>query len=541
MENTKGTATYCPEDNKIRLYVGRVPKEDYLRLKAAGFTSTPKQACDFVATWTPSREDLALEFADLIEDEDQTPEERAADRAERFSEYRDKRLSEAVGHADRFDAGPSVHGFQDYGRAVRSADRHDRIAGRAVSAWDKAEYWQRRTAGVISHALYKSEPGVRMGRINTLESELRKHKETAEEYRKAFTLWKRVEAETDPENQFKLALHLANTSGLTIGGYDFKHPRPEQAREYYRTNGTSLYSLLTCPESPITGAEAAALWLKGRRDPDSEEFSKTSLARWIRHLELRLAYERQMLEAQGGRMEQVEVEAGGKFGGKLILKVNKSAVTKRAKSVWVLTTKVQGWHYKVRNIPGTEWAEAQFDLERYAPEMYQAPTPESLEELKRVREAIKGVKPEVESVPLVNPTDEDAQRLQDYWNALGLAGHNSQSGAQYMPPFQPVEILRMTQAEYSERSKGSYATCAAVEICENAMPYRAFSNLYAEARKAKLESQGKPLVKIRLGRPSGDYQSHRPKAIIVLTDKPRKPLPVEVWDGMENQVEEVAA
>lgn len=52
-------ATYCPEDDKLRLYVGRVPRDEYDALRKAGFVSTPKQDCDFAAPWTPNREDLA--------------------------------------------------------------------------------------------------------------------------------------------------------------------------------------------------------------------------------------------------------------------------------------------------------------------------------------------------------------------------------------------------------------------------------------------------------------------------------------------------
>jgi hypothetical protein len=83
-----GTATYCPEDNKLRLYVGRVPRPEYDALRAEGWTATPKQGCDFVATWTPEREDTALLYGDgIIDDEDQDPGERAAERAERFGGY----------------------------------------------------------------------------------------------------------------------------------------------------------------------------------------------------------------------------------------------------------------------------------------------------------------------------------------------------------------------------------------------------------------------------------------------------------------------
>lgn len=289
-------ATYSPEDNKLRLYVGRVPREDYLKLKAEGWTSTPKQDCDFVATWTPQRRDTALAYSDgVILDEDQGLEDRAADRAERFGEYRDKRTSEAGGFADRYEAGPTAHGFQSEARAERSARRHDRIGTYAADAWSKAEYWQRRTAAVISHALYKSTPGVRMGRIKVLEADLR-----------------RLESRTDAH-----------------------------------------------------GIE------------------------WATHTRLRLAYENQMLEAQGGRLEQCEVQPGGKLGGKLILKVSKSSVTGRATSCDILGPRVEGWAYKTQNLAGTQWAAYKFDLERLSPDAYTPPTPETLAELAEVRAQIQ--------------------------------------------------------------------------------------------------------------------------------------------------------
>lgn len=172
--NEPNEATYCPEDDKLRLYVGRVPREEYDALRAEGWQTTAKQDCDFSAVWTVERENTALSYAGEIGDEDQSPADRAADRAERFAGYREKRTDEATGHADRYDAGPSAHGFQNYGKAVRAADRHDRHATRATDAWSKAEYWQSRTAGVIANALYKSSPSVRMGRIKVLESELRR-------------------------------------------------------------------------------------------------------------------------------------------------------------------------------------------------------------------------------------------------------------------------------------------------------------------------------------------------------------------------------
>ena len=80
------TVTYSPQDDKLRIYPSaRLPKEDYDRVKAAGFGWAPRQEC-FYAVWTPAREDVAASFAEdgEIEDETRTREERAADRAERF-------------------------------------------------------------------------------------------------------------------------------------------------------------------------------------------------------------------------------------------------------------------------------------------------------------------------------------------------------------------------------------------------------------------------------------------------------------------------
>ena len=99
--NENNESTYCPEDDKLRLYVGRVPREEYLELRKEGWTSTPKQSCDFVGVWTPDREDTALSYAGFIGDEDQGPAERAADRAERFAGYRDNRRADAGYYADK--------------------------------------------------------------------------------------------------------------------------------------------------------------------------------------------------------------------------------------------------------------------------------------------------------------------------------------------------------------------------------------------------------------------------------------------------------
>lgn len=405
-----GSATYSPEDNKLRLYIGRVPRPEYEALRAEGWKALHKQreagGGDFVATWTPARRDRALSYAGIIEDEDMGPAERAADRAERFGGYREKRLGEAVGHADRFDSGPAVHGFQDHGRAVRAADRHDRIAGRAVDAWDKAEYWQRRTAGVISHALYKSSASVRMGRIKELELAIARHE-------------------------------------------------------------------------------------RSERNDD-----------WTTHFRLRLAYENQMLEAQGGRAAVVEMIVGGFYDGERIHGINRSPVTGHVVSVevwgkfhdWRLGDRVarEGVHLK--------------NVERDGEGCYRAPTAEELAEFEAARKADKKAKREAKKdappePKLINPTDADAERLQAVWNASD-PGYST-----YYNSGKPCRVLRMTRATYSAWLKAQAAKTR--EITGGGF-----------LPKGHYNSADLPTVaKIR---------SHN-RSVVVLTDKPQTPFPDAVW------------
>lgn len=483
--NESNQATYCPEDDKLRLYVGRVPRDEYEALRAEGWTSTPKQDCDFVAVWTPQREDTALSYAGIILDEDQGPEDRAADRAERFGGYLDKRLSEATGHADRYDAGPNAHGFQSQARAERAAERHDRIATRAVNAWEKAEYWQRRTAGVISNALYKSSPSVRMGRIKTLEAEKRQ-----------------IEANYTPHKD-------TPRDGGKSYGYEEHHTLVGQGRAVHFVKTANLDKI------------------------------RQSYARSLEHVTLRLAYENQMLEAQGGRAASVEMEKGGKIGGRVIAKVNKSTKTGRVVSVAVIGPRVEGWAYQVSNEPGTEYALYTIETERLPENAYTEPTDESLAILAAFEEQKKQAaaerKAKTPACPLVNPTDEDAERLQTLLNERAKAIHCESNirryGRDYAEDFKPSTVCRITQQVYSKVSKGAYARAETRGICKGGEMEPRESNCYRVGEKEARERRGPALCQVRsTGSDGSDYGARR---VIVLTDKPQKPLPVAVWNVLE--------
>ncbi|MEA2259832.1 MAG: hypothetical protein QOJ51_2657 [Acidobacteriaceae bacterium] len=65
------TATYSPEDNKLRLYSStRLDHELYARVRDAGFIYAPKQELFVAPMWTPEREDHLIELCGEIDDED---------------------------------------------------------------------------------------------------------------------------------------------------------------------------------------------------------------------------------------------------------------------------------------------------------------------------------------------------------------------------------------------------------------------------------------------------------------------------------------
>lgn len=536
-------ATYCPEDDKLRLYVGRVPRGEYDFLRAEGWTATPKQSCDFSAVWTPSRYATAIQYAQIVEDEDMGPEERAADRAERFIGYREKRTEEAGERADAFEAGPAAHGYQNAQRAERAAARHDRLADKATDAWSKAEYWQRRTAGVISHALHKSDPDTRMGRIKTLEADQRRLEAEHEKARARWQMWCMARDERNPEEQARKVELLAGCDH----GHDYQHPRPETVtNEHIKRTGSSLYTLLGMVArgygtSDITPAEAIALWFADHEDPET-------LSRpWFEHVALRLAYERQMLEAQGGRAATVEMTPGGWLisgtpgyrryrdgtEARQIIKVNKSPVTGR-----VVSVQVRDNHPSTHNHWGNPYPDGvakvlvhTVNVERASPDCYRPPTPEELEAFnakeKAAKKAAKAAAPP--PVPLINPTDEDAERLQALINERHAAEwqrHHGKPTEHYKPKVAAVE--RITQAVYSANSSGSYAKAETRTVHASGLLADPPSNMWSQRAQDYKKRIGPALCKLR-------FAGYDPVRVLILTDKPQKPLPAAVWETLTTE------
>jgi protein-L-isoaspartate O-methyltransferase len=345
------SATYSPEDNKLRLYPSeRLTPETFARVKAAGFSWAPKQALFVAPMWTPSREDLLIELCGEIGDEDKSLVERAEERSERFEAYSESRAedSEASRKAVAAIAGnipfgqPILVGHHSERHARKDAERIENGMAKAVKMWEASKYWQDRAAGAVRNARYKELPSVRARRIKGLEADKRKQEREAAEYARTARFWKgelmlinKTTGEKKP-----MAVDYANAILFTGGdsthmSFSFplsKYPRNLPASQYEGT--MSLYSALGSDGGPdcaiITVEEAQELAL------NVCERVAASTARWIAHFDHRLAYERAMLAADGGtEADKTRPEVGGAArslwapsgGWAIIHKVNKTSVS----------------------------------------------------------------------------------------------------------------------------------------------------------------------------------------------------------------------
>lgn len=337
-----GTATYSPDDNKLRIYpFARLPKDVYDRVKAAGFSWAPKQELFVAGMWTPERADLLVELCGEIEDDDRSLVDRAEEREARFEDYREARTEDYhAAHAavkaiaDHIPLGqPILVGHHSERRARKDAERIENGMRKAVKLWETAEYWQSRAAGALRHAKYKERPDVRARRIKTIEADRRRMEREKARVSDAVKLFALV----DQPEKFK-----PREDG---------QPWTREARAYYlagRMSGGpymaivdghlrySAYDVLApddkrykaCPAMTVDEVLAKL----GRWE--TEVHARAD--RWIAHCDLRLAYERAMLgEAGGTATDRTGPAVGGavrcwaspRGGWSYVQKVNKVSVT----------------------------------------------------------------------------------------------------------------------------------------------------------------------------------------------------------------------
>lgn len=298
------TATYSPDDNKLRLYsVARLDPETYRRVKAAGFVWAAKQDLFVAPMWTPEREDLLIDLCGEIGDEDTSLVDRAEQRADRFEEYRDKRADDsarasAAVHAiaDGIPLGqPILVGHHSERHARRDAEKIENGMRRAVNFWRTSEYWARRAKGALLHAKYKELPGVRARRIKTIEADRRRFERTKAEAADRLRLfllvdqpekWKTRADGTFPTRDERAFILAGRMSGAYLGTTADGHPfcaydvlRPEGER--YKMH-------------PAWTVDQVIARLGEKLDETTAHCD-----RWIAHCDRRLEYERAMLNEQG--------------------------------------------------------------------------------------------------------------------------------------------------------------------------------------------------------------------------------------------------
>lgn len=328
------SATYSPDDNKLRLYASsRLDPDTYARAKSLGFKWAPKQELFVAPAWTPAREDFLIELTGQIDDDDTSLLERAEQRAERYETFSANREADAEraraavsSLASSIPLGqPILIGHHSEKHARRDAARIESGMRRAVTNWKLSQYWTDRAASALSHAKYKELPAVRARRIKSLEADLRKVQRNKADADAILKAWA-----TDSLT-FEYALTLTNYKDHTSLCFPLAtYPRNLPASQYEGLQ--SLWSALGGSNGPthaiITPGQA--------RDISTCTHTATIAVcdRWINHYENRLAYERAMLDESGGLIaSRTDFAIGGQVCRKgrwyIISKINSGSV-----SVW---------------------------------------------------------------------------------------------------------------------------------------------------------------------------------------------------------------
>lgn len=295
------SATYSPEDNKLRIYSaiskGKVDKETYNLLQKNGFKFAPKQELFVAPRWTPSRAQLLINLCGEIGDEETSLRERAKQREERFKSYQENRkvdAESAYNHVKEIQkhsepGQPILIGHHSEKKARRDAKQIENGMRRTVKMWETSEYWEDRAEGVVEHANYKDRPDVRIRRIKNLEAEKRKFTRFIKKSEACIKLW----TNPDKELTWERARDIANYYDHISGCFPLdKYQRGEDKSQY--EGSMSLWSALEF----ITPEQAQELAVNCH-NRTIKHYSK-----WLKHTELRLVYEKTILCSQGQKMPE---------------------------------------------------------------------------------------------------------------------------------------------------------------------------------------------------------------------------------------------
>lgn len=479
-------ATYSVEDDKLRLYASsRLDSDIYDQVKAAGFRWAPKQDLFVAPSWSPSREDLCIELAGEITAEQTTMVERAEAKAQRLDDLSVKRQKESNSFhmaaqriSERFANGqPILIGHYSERKARKDQARMHSAMDKSVKAANAVDYWAYRAAGVERHANRKAAPGVRARRIKTLLKSLRDCQRKINHAYICVTLWTKVDGIQDAEQFKKTAEHWAGA----------RLPTGETAR--YGSWSELTNGELDHREFVTDTLES---WVQATQSANT--------FRWINHLLNRLGYERSELgdvPRYSGELTATILQAFAREQGS-----HKPKACLNGDGSWSLVSTVpmpahvaDGCSIE-NNDDG--WRDLMQSCGHAVPE-------------KKQRKRSTRV-----SVPLINPSVEEAERLQKLWNSTAISKHSSKYPG---GTFKVSGIRSTTQAQYSANSKGSYSPYETIELDQ-------YGDKVWSSYKGK---NADPVCRIRVFS-SGNSSLYAPNSIVVIEDKPVKALPIE-WSG----------
>lgn len=485
-------ATYSAEDNKLRIYANeRLEPELYAQFKEHGFRYAPKQELFVAPSWSPSREDFCIKVAGDIEAEESTMAERGEAKAARLDGIAINRQKESNSFratadqiSERFAYGqPILVGHHSERRARKDQERMHSAMDNAIKAHDAIQYWNWKAIGVERHANRKSNPAVRARRIKTLLADLRSRQRHLIDAENNYNVCLKVDAIKDSEKRKESISTLIGSSLIASMELYFKLDKGEVSHD-----------------------EALARVLKGW------EFSKSSpnTYRWISHLLNRIGFEQGELGEVirfTGDLTPVLLQAFARTHGAEKPKVTNEGDLWTLKSPCLLPLHIA--EANTITLTSEEWR----DLMKNTG--YEVPAPKP----RRVSTAPK-------KKPLINPTIEDAKKLQTLWN--------DEESKRLFNKFGEVtgaDITELKQQTYSNNSGGTYSHFETIELDEKG---RKVETVWHKMERVKT---GEPVCRIRVYT-RAEKSLYMPESIVIITDKKQKALPIS-FDFSEK--EEVAA
>lgn len=473
MDNLQATATYSAEDNKLRLYfIARLSPDLFTRVKEAGFSWAPKQELFVAHRWTPARADFCIELAGLIEPEESTVLERAEAKADRLERIADNKTAKATAFfeastriSERFAFGqPILVGHHSERKARNDQKKMHNAMNASLDHQNAASYFYTRATSVERHANQKHNVHTRINRIKVLLADLRKKQRTINEAQVFLTEWLKIEA-MQGEAKHRAATIMSGFSGA----------RCHKSDAWRKINDGEVTA-----DRVIADAKAF----------QHQNINSTNTMRWILHILHRLNYE--SLELGG-------VERYNEDLTPVILQL--FARTMGGEKPKVVATP-NG--FKLTSAVALPLHLADGDSLELSTDGWRA----------LMLSCCYSVPPKVQrkesslssNAPLINLSESDAQKLQDFWNS---SVNYERLGAPEISKISPLD-----QKTFS-RNTGDYSPCSIIKICAAGK----------RIRQTYRSDGANPVFRVRIHRPNEMCGADR---VVFLTDKPTKPLPIKL-------------